>query len=900
MAQSGVWVTRGFEAFRRGIFGNAGQNLYVSRAGVLQRIFLFDLNRDGHTDLLFCNSQEHLEAPPAYVYLEPMRSIHRIELSANGAPTGAVADLNGDGYDDLVLGMEHDGIRRDLNAFIYYGSPAGLSERYCVELPAPSCGSVAVGDFNCDGRLDLALRCGPKVRLFYQSELGFEAKRFIELDIVTDELAAADLDGDGYADLYCLGGKQPPRVFWGGPEGILPTRCSVVSLDGEEVYAPETEGEVSETERFGAVNPLARVIILDNVPHLFVPTEERVWLVPVQRDRTWGEPLLLVCPRALSVAVGDVNGDGYPDLVFAARDRSDSRECSWVYWGAPAGFDERRKTALPSARACDVAVGDLDGDGCAEIVICQNQSDVSYAVDSLIYRGTRTGVEPEPRRLPGAGARRVFIARTSQSAAPQVILVNRMDRRALGDANPVVYLGSSSGFSPEQRWELRGLGAASALACDVNDDGYPDVIIANGAENAMHLDPGSFVFHGRPQGFGGEPSQVLPTRHAWGLALADLNRDGYLDLIVCGFNNPDLLIFWGTRDGFDVRHPQRIRMESGGVLYAEPRRIYLADLNNDGWLDLVVSQVMAERCFILWGGPSGFDFSRRQELAVPRGSCPVAADLNGNGYLDLIIGNKPGTGSPHDCYVYIYWNGPDGLREDRRTQLPAKGVVSLAVADFNNDNYLDIFAGSYSDGRERDTDAFIYWGEADGFSRRRFSRLRTHSCSGCMAADFNEDGWIDLAVCNHKTFGDHKGDSFVYWNGPEGFNERHITRLPTIGAHGMMAMHPGNQRDRGPEEYYVSEPFELPEGARPRRIAWEAELLPKTWVCAQIRTAPTRAKLEGAAWMGRTGKGDWFESGEAVPVTVGAGRWIQYRLALGAVNSGNTPRVSEVRLTYGH
>ena len=50
----GEWVTRGFNAFSRGAFGNAGQNLYVSRAGVLQRIFHFDLNLDGNADLVFC------------------------------------------------------------------------------------------------------------------------------------------------------------------------------------------------------------------------------------------------------------------------------------------------------------------------------------------------------------------------------------------------------------------------------------------------------------------------------------------------------------------------------------------------------------------------------------------------------------------------------------------------------------------------------------------------------------------------------------------------------------------------------------------------------------------------------------------------------------------------------
>ena len=61
---SGVWRTRRFEAFRRGTFGNAGQNLYVSRAGGRQRIHLFDLNKDGYLDLTFCNAQEHLESPP--------------------------------------------------------------------------------------------------------------------------------------------------------------------------------------------------------------------------------------------------------------------------------------------------------------------------------------------------------------------------------------------------------------------------------------------------------------------------------------------------------------------------------------------------------------------------------------------------------------------------------------------------------------------------------------------------------------------------------------------------------------------------------------------------------------------------------------------------------------------
>ena len=898
---AGVWRTRGFESFRQGTFGNAGQNIYVSRAGVLQRIHLFDCNKDGYVDLLFCNAQAHLESPPAYVYADVLTNPQRTELLAEGAGTAVVADLDGDGLADLVIGNERSGEPGHLNAFIYYGAAAGLSERYRMLLPAHRCTSATCGDFNGDGRPDLAFIADGKLRLYYQSELAFEAKIHTDLDLPvgTGQLGAADLDGDGYADLYALTPDAPPRIYWGGPDGINPERFSdVLVADASDTTIEADLANVSEEERVSAVGPLAQIIDLGGTPHLFVPFANRALLVPVHPDRTCGDPVALGCRGALSVASGDINGNGHTDLVFVGRDRNADGECSWVYWGGPDGFAETRRTALPSDHACDVAVGDLDGNGYADIVICQKQNAESYSTDSLVYRGAADGIDPEPVRLATHGARRVFVARTADSPHPQVIFINQVARTATNDVDSDLYYGGPDGFSPDRVTKLWGRGATSGLICDLDDSGWPDVIIANSAENAIHLDPGSFIFRGGPDGYTHQPDVVIPTRYGWGVAAADLNRNGHLDLVLSRFHDATIEIYYGTANGLDLEHPEQLYVLDGPDDYIPPRRVFLADLNGNGWLDMAIGRGGTNRAVILWGGPNGFDPDRRQVLPVSNFSgFPVARDLTGNGYPDLLIGGgKPTVGAPHDAFTHIFWNGPDGLRPDRQSQLPANAASGIAVADFNNDGYADIFTCSYQAVNDRDIDSYIYWGGPGGsFSAKNRARLRTHSSSGCIAADFNEDGYIDIAVANHKSFGDHVGDSFVLWNGPDGIDDRHPTRLPTAGPHGMLQVQPGNILDGSEREYYTSAPFELPAGAAVTRVGWDAELGPKTWVGAQLRSAPTAEALEHAEWLGPDDGAGWFTNDQQIAA---AGRWVQYRLALGAVNSGSTPRVTEVRVHY--
>jgi hypothetical protein len=147
-------------------------------------------------------------------------------------------------------------------------------------------------------------------------------------------------------------------------------------------------------------------------------------------------------------------------------------------------------------------------------------------------------------------------------------------------------------------------------------------------------------------------------------------------------------------------------------------------------------------------------------------------------------------------------------------------------------------------------------------------------------------------VANHKVDGDHRGFSSVWWNGPDGFNINRRTDLPTEGPHGISSIEPGNVLDRGPEEYFTSTAYKLEESSKLESISWEGETPEKTWVKSAVRFAASEDRLENAEWS------EWFEREENIEEYLSAGFWVQYKLALGAINSLRTPRITKVTVNF--
>ena len=880
------WETEGFEQFREGTFGNGGQNIYVSRKGILQRIHQTDVTGNGHVDLVFCNSQNHEEKVPLDVYSSPLNNPENSrQLFIGGSNSGCVADLTGNGFEDLIVGCGWDGITQLTNSAIFFGSEEGLNNKYVNFLPTGKATCVTAGDFNGNGKKDIVFISENDMKIFYQGENGFEPEKAVVHEFKNSIHLATIESGDASTPDTLLIRKEDGSysVIPGTTQGLDITKEKQI-LEADPDYAPIKTGRESYTQSVKEPKPLAQTIELEGQLYFCAFRQKRTLLYPY-KNASLGKPVEFKCENAFSVAAGDIKADGGIDLVFACRDKSTKIECSWIYPSNHDGeWNENDRIPVKTYNACDVLLNDFTSNGKLDIVICQSHTHESYTSESLIFpveentnlRNLKASI------LTSHDACRVF------KVNGELIVNNCRSGSLLGDGDVNVYIGDDDGFKADRKISLPAWGCTDMVCCDLNDNGLPDLVLANAAELSPWLDPGSFVYFNSKSGFPEKPDFKLATTRAHGVVCGDLNHNGYLDLVFCGFDNNKLKVFYGSESGYSNENSVEIVMEENGKIYKEPRFMALADLNGNGWLDLVVTMINDYESFVLWGGPEGFSFGNKKVFHV-RNSCNTkVADLNGNGYPDLIFGgHTQSLSGPHDAFVYIYWGGPEGFSEQRRTMIPSNAVNSLAVADFNNNGLLDLFVASYQDGRLRDIDSHIYWNQGDeGFLPHKRLPLRTHAVSGNLAADFTGNGWIDLAIGNHKVEGDHIAYSTVWFNGPEGFDEKKTINLPSEGIHGMGNVDPGNILDRGPEEYYTSAPYCTGKDLTIESINCKGEIPDGTWIKVAFRTAATKSELADANWS------EWVECGKITNIKPDI--WVQYKLALGSRNSVTTPRISKV------
>ena len=231
----------------------------------------------------------------------------------------------------------------------------------------------------------------------------------------------------------------------------------------------------------------------------------------------------------------------------------------------------------------------------------------------------------------------------------------------------------------------------------------------------------------------------LQTLFTQSVSIADLNKDGFLDqilflqtsilldLLFPGFETGQTQIFWGDADGSYTTQRQTM-FQAHNVSTVE-----IADLNRDGWLDLIFGGGWnndnygrpTKFAMILWGGPDGYSKSRSKRLESFDSLEASVADLNKDGHLDIVFTNY------HAYFtrripVLIYWGGAEGsYHESRRTTLPAESSSALTIADLNKDSWLDLFVCNHVIHGDHTVGSNIFWGDPRGYSASRCQRVPT-------------------------------------------------------------------------------------------------------------------------------------------------------------------------------
>jgi hypothetical protein len=916
-----VWKENSYKDFINGKFSDAGANMYVSQNGRIQAINRWDVNNDGNLDILSINSHPLVEMLDMSIYWGNGKDFsikNHSYIPANGPMWVTPDDLNNDGHVDLVVTNYSNGTWTGMESFVYYG---GLKKDHIkkegewahypfkkrILLESSDAQKAAIGDFNKDGFKDIVIafssgyweyRDKSKVgtspsRIYWGNADGYSSENFA--DIFTNgatDVVSADFNNDGWLDLAFSNGEGNfSFLYLGSVQGFIEE--NLIELPTVKAQAVDA----SDINNDGLVDLT------------FANGSGFVSFGYVNENGSFNSDnkILFETYSPKDIVVADFNKDGFSDLFFTNHQHSLSGDPflanrlidSYLYYGSSDGFNNKNRKSIPTIGAWGANAADLNKDGWIDLLICNFQEHYSFEVPSFIYWNSPEGFQ-ETMRTPlyEHGAQGNAIADLNNDGHLD-ILITSMIGNSRGDYDPLfLYLGKDDGsFDIENKIELVGREAYEQAFADIDDDGQVDILVLNRGENARSANE-LWIYWNNKNNFKTWNISGLPSYKGLGVQVADLDRNGYLDIIVSNGapsalseqSLPGSFIYWGIESGWNVK--DRTELPTNLT-----RACAIADINYDGNLDLIFGDQSGGSAIIFYGdGSRNYDIKNSWQFPKSQGSGnPESADLNKDGLLDIVFA--------HDKNVLVYYQQKN-FKYGEPVSIPIQ-AKTMTVADVNNDEWLDLVCPFYKGKSNRTWYSSVLPGSKEGFDINKSIKFPTDGGTGSIVTDFNRDGYMDVFFFCHRAdgsfddigkYGDHHTNSLLYWGGPDGFSVNNVQKIPSVGAHYDMGVDIGNTWDRKNIYSYISSPFNN-KSDKPSVINWIAEVPIHTSLKFQLRSANSEKELAKAKWLGPDDEGSFYtKPGQSIKNI--NGKWIQYQAVFDMGNGAGSPVLTEVELKF--
>jgi hypothetical protein len=615
-----------------------------------------------------------------------------------------IGDVNGDGKDDVIQ-VHFDNSPSTIDVWLSNGDGTFKAGNTYQISPAPLAGGMLT-DANGDGKLDL-VAIDVEIPGLVKTLLGNGDGTFQPTTSVTlptqapSDLIFADFNGDGKPDFAGIGTNGQVVVYLQAGGNFVQSGSPLSVSDSTYSSCGLAAGDLTGD---GA----AEVITLncdsadENTVTVYMNNGSGSFSQGVYYNEVSSGGAAPANADAIAATVADVNGDGKNDIVVTCDTGHEI-----ILLGNGDGTVKVPTVGYATGGFPTTAplVADFNGDGLLDIMQPDNYYSYAY--------------------LQGYG--------------------DGTFRAALDYFGPI-----NDGSWPE---------SVAIATGDFNGDGVPDFAVGNCCSGSV----GVTVFLSRGDGSLRPGVNYGSVLDAAGIAIADFNGDGKLDIAATSFDNATVQIFNGNGDGtFSVGSSYST---GGGDVCAA--QIVAGDFNHDNHPDLAIANTGFWWCsdgpgnigVLLNDGTGNFDTAVTYTIWDIIYTLAVG-DLTGNGYLDLVV--------PGDYWNYYYvlmgntnnsgtFQSPTLESLDNGSAFYV-GPTGVTLADFNGDGKLDFAMTVEGDS---DQGIAVALGNGDGTfqtpnlystTNQNFYNFEQPEPTIVQNADMNGDGILDL-VYNNADFG---------------------------------------------------------------------------------------------------------------------------------------------------